>query len=235
MTESISPALRIQGLEVFAPDARPGPNTRLCGPLDLTVQPGEHVLVVGASGCGKTSLLRAVAGLSRQTRGRIELFGKTATEGGRHQIGPENRGVGFLFQGGALWPHMSVEKTLRFTLRAGGIPADERPARIRDLIAKVGLEGLEERRPAQLSGGEGQRLGLARALALRPRLLLLDEPLGPLDAPLRAAMLEHIDTLAAEFDLTILHVTHDPSEARKTASRTLTFQKGLLTSDEVHA
>lgn len=235
MTDSPTSALRLTALEVFAPDTKPTAETRLCGPIDLTVAPGEHVLIVGPSGCGKTSLLRAIAGLSRHTRGRIDLFGQPATDGGRHVLDPEQRGLGYLFQGAALWPHMSVERTLAFTLRAGGVPSAERPERIRDLIARMGLVGLESRRPAQLSGGEGQRLGLARALALRPRLLLLDEPLGPLDAPLRATMLEHIKTLAAEYSLTILHVTHDPTEAHAAASRTLTLRMGRLHSDEVHA
>jgi len=235
MSDSNTAAVRLKALEVFAPDAKPSDATRLTGPVDLEIPQGEHVLIVGPSGCGKTSLLRAIAGLSRKTRGTVELFGQVATQGGKHTLAPEKRGIGYLFQGGALWPHMSALKTLHFTLRAGGVPKSERPERAAELLSLVGLEGFEERRPAELSGGEGQRLALARALCLRPRLLLLDEPLGPLDAPLRASMLASIERLAEEFALTILHVTHDPREAQSAATRTLTFEKGLLHTDEIHA
>lgn len=228
-------ALVLEALEVFVPDSKPSDATRLVGPLELRVETGEHVLVVGPSGSGKTSLLRAVAGLSRTTRGTIELLGQLATQAGRHRLAPEARGIGYLFQGGALWPHMSALGSLLFTLRAGGVPKAERAARAAALLELVDLRGLEARRPAELSGGEGQRLALARALALRPKMLLLDEPLGPLDAPLRAAMLERINALAVEFNLTILHVTHDPSEAQHAATRTLTFEAGRLKSDHLHA
>lgn len=224
MTEA--PAIRCQALEVLDPQGR----TVLCGPLDLEVAVGEHVLCVGASGSGKTSLLRGIAGLARHTRGRVDLFGATVTQDGKQLQKPEARGIGYLFQGGALWPHMTVQKTLEFTL---GKRKDA--ARIAELIGRVGLTGKERRRPAELSGGEGQRLALARALCLRPRLLFLDEPLGPLDAPLRAAMLALIQEAAQADGLTVLHVTHDPGEAQRLATRTLTFVEGRLQTNEVHA
>lgn len=224
-----APAILAQALAVLDPEGR----TTLAGPLDLEVAAGEHVLCVGPSGSGKTSLLRGIAGLARHTKGRVELFGELVVDGGATLVKPEARGIGYLFQGGALWPHMTVEKTLAFTL-SNGFEGD-RKARIAELVARVGLTGKERRRPAELSGGEGQRLALARALALRPRLLLLDEPLGPLDAPLRAAMLELITESASADGLTILHVTHDPAEAQRFATRTLTFADGELRTNEVHA
>ena len=228
MSETI--AIRVQDLTVLAPEG----SAVLAGPLSLEVQTGEHVLCVGPSGSGKTSLLRAVAGLAQHTRGSIDLFGERATENGKQRIKPEQRGIGYLFQGGALWPHMTVHKTLAFTLKSGHFKGDVN-GRIAELLERVGLKGKEKRRPAELSGGEGQRLALARALALRPRLLLLDEPLGPLDAPLRASMLRLIEDAANTDALTILHVTHDPKEAQRLASRTLTFDQGRLQTNEVHA
>ena len=228
MSDSI--AIRVHDLTVLAPEG----SAVLAGPLSLEVQVGEHVLCVGPSGSGKTSLLRAVAGLAQHTRGTIDLFGQRATENGKQRIKPEQLGIGYLFQGGALWPHMTVHKTLEFTLKSGHFPGDIR-ARIAELLERVGLEGKEKRRPSELSGGEGQRLALARALALRPRLLLLDEPLGPLDAPLRASMLRLIEDATTADSLTILHVTHDPGEALRLASRTLTFDQGRLQTDEIHA
>jgi len=226
-----APAIRATGLEVLDPEGR----SVLCGPLELEVDPGEHVLCVGPSGSGKTSLLRAVAGLARKTRGTVALFGEVVTEGGKQRVAPERRGIGYLFQGGALWPHMSVDQTLAFTLAGDkALSAAERKARAAELVERVGLDGMQARRPAELSGGEGQRLALARALALRPRLLLLDEPLGPLDAPLRASMLALIHESAEADGLTILHVTHDPGEAQRLATRTLTFEAGQLRTNEVH-
>lgn len=226
-----TPAIRATALEVLDPEGK----SVLCGPLDLEVAPGEHVLCVGPSGSGKTSLLRAVAGLARKTRGTVALFGEVVTADGKQRVAPEQRGIGYLFQGGALWPHMSVEKTLAFTLAGDkALSADQRKARAAELVERVGLAGKETRRPSELSGGEGQRLALARALALRPRLLLLDEPLGPLDAPLRASMLALIHESAETDGLTILHVTHDPGEAQRLATRTLTFDAGQLRTNEVH-
>jgi ABC-type Fe3+/spermidine/putrescine transport system ATPase subunit len=197
------------------------------GPLELEIARGEHLLVVGPSGCGKTTLLRAVAGLQKLDAGRISIAGALASEGGRLRVPPERRRVGMLFQGGALWPHMSARETLAFVLRARGVPKEQRAARIAELFALTELTGLEERKPGALSGGEAQRLALARALAMDPEILLLDEPLGPLDAELRESLITRLAELQERLHLTTLHVTHDPREVQRLATRTLWMRAGL--------
>jgi ABC-type Fe3+/spermidine/putrescine transport system ATPase subunit len=218
---SDSPLLELVGAEVVLG------GERVLGPIDLQLARGEHLLVVGPSGCGKTTLLRAVAGLQRLEAGLVRIDGAPASEGRRLRIPPERRKVALVFQGGALWPHMSVRKTLDFVLRARGTAADRRSERIAELVALVELTGLEKRKPGELSGGEAQRLALARALALDPEILLLDEPLGPLDAELRTAMIERIGDLGERLHLTVLHVTHDPHEVERVATRTLRMRGGL--------
>lgn len=217
-----APAVRLAGLELRAG------KSPILGPVDLEIAPGEHVLLVGPSGSGKTSLLRAVAGLATPSAGTVELFGEPASEPGRLRVPPERRRVGFLFQGGALWPHMSVARTLGFVLRYAGVPRGERRKRVAELLEWVELKGYEGRMPGTLSGGEAQRLALARALATGPRLVLLDEPLGPLDAELRGALLERLGSLHRELGWTALHVTHDPGEAARVADRTLRMEGGRL-------
>ena len=133
-----------------------------------------------------------------------------------------------LFQEGALWPHMNARRTLTFVLAHRGVPRADRRRRAGELLERVGLAGYEGRKPGTLSGGEAQRLALARALAAEARILLLDEPLGPLDAPRRQDLLGQLDTLRSELDLTLVHVTHDPAEAAPLASRILTLDGGRL-------
>ena len=215
-------AVEIRGLVVEAD------GNRILGPVDLDVTRGEHLLLVGASGSGKSTLLRAVAGLVRPSVGEIRLFGQAVSNGSRELVAPEDRGIGYLFQGGALWPHLSVTKTLDFVLSCRKVPKGERKSKIARLVELCELGGLEDRKPPTLSGGEAQRLALARALAPEPRLLFLDEPLGPLDAQLRSALLERLAALDSELGLTTLHVTHDPDEARAVATRTLRLDGGQL-------
>ena len=205
---------------------------RVLGPIDLDVSRGEHVLVVGASGSGKTTLLRVIAGLQKPGAGTIEIFGKRANDGSRLLLAPNERRVGFLFQGGALWPHMSVRRTLEFVMRWRGVAKRERSKRVASLLETVELAGFEDRMPGTLSGGEAQRLSLARALAMEPELLLLDEPLGPLDAHLRAALIERLDEVERRLGLTTLHVTHDPREVERIADRVLHLVGGIALRNE---
>lgn len=220
-----APAVRVRGLRVAAGGAA------ILSDVDLEVPVGAHVLLVGRSGSGKTTLLRALAGLVRPSAGTIELFGRTVSEGPRSLVDPARRGVGLVFQGGAHWPHLSARGALEFVLARRGLPRAERRRRARALLERVELGACAERRPGTLSGGEAQRLALARALAGEPRLLLLDEPLGPLDAELRSAMLERIDELQRELGLSVIHVTHDPGEAGPYASAVLRLADGRIVKD----
>jgi iron(III) transport system ATP-binding protein len=203
---------------------------RVLGPLDLVLEERSWTLVVGPSGCGKTTLLRAIAGLVPTSQGQIFLGGRAASSGRRRLLAPEERAIGMVFQGSGagLWPHMSARATLEFVLGCRRVPRRKRRARAEELLELVGLRPLAERRPGELSGGEAQRLALARALAVEPRLLLLDEPLGALDLPLRSTLVSVLANLHARLGPTILYVTHDPREVASHAERTLSMLGGRI-------
>jgi ABC-type sulfate/molybdate transport systems ATPase subunit len=203
------------------------------GPIDLEIERGTWTLLVGPSGSGKTTLLRSVAGLCIPSTGRVLLDGQVASDGAQIRIPAEKRRIGLVFQGGGagLWPHMTARGTLEFVMASRGVPRAERAHRIGALLEMVELRGLEARRPGELSGGEAQRLALARALAHDPRILLLDEPLGPLDARLRGDLVERIRAVHARGDVTILHVTHDPHEVQHLADRSVRLEQGRVAAE----
>jgi iron(III) transport system ATP-binding protein len=191
--------------------------------LDLTIHPGELFFLLGPSGCGKTTLLRSLAGFYIPEQGRI-LFGEEDVT----RLEPHKRNTGMMFQSYALWPHMSVAENVAFGLEERKVPAAEIRQRVSDALASVRMETYAHRRPNQLSGGQQQRVALARALVIRPRCLLLDEPLSNLDAKLRLEMRAEIRRVCKEFQLTTVYVTHDQKEALSIADRMAILESGRI-------
>jgi iron(III) transport system ATP-binding protein len=191
--------------------------------VSLAVEPGELFLLLGPSGCGKTTLLRAIAGFVPAAAGSIRFAGEDVT-----RLPPHARNAGMVFQSFALWPHLSVFENVAFGLRERRAPKGEIAARVEAALASTRLPGIGTRRVDELSGGEQQRVALARALVVRPRCLLLDEPLSNLDAKLRHSMRDEIRRLCKEHGLTTIYVTHDQKEALAVADRMGVMSKGRL-------
>lgn len=184
--------------------------------VDLDVPAGTVLALLGPSGCGKSTLLKALAGLLRPQSGRIEFGSATVCDERRHEP-PERRGLGMVFQDYALWPHLSVAQNVAFPLEMRGVPRRERPARVQEALALVGLHEHATRRPSDLSGGQQQRVALARAIVARPRVLLFDEPLSNLDRALRESLCVEIGALLRRLGTTAVYVTHDHEEAHALA------------------
>ena len=176
--------------------------------VDLELPDGSTTAILGPSGSGKSTLLRAIAGLEQPAAGRVLLDGRDLAG-----VPPHRRGVGLMFQDGTLYPHRDVAGNVEFGLRMAGVPKGERGRRVAEVLELVGLAGFGGRSVARLSGGERQRVALARALAPEPRVLLLDEPVGSLDGPLRARLLADLDALFERLRVTVAYVTHDVAEA----------------------
>ncbi|MFJ8139387.1 ABC transporter ATP-binding protein [Streptomyces sp. NPDC096013] len=192
--------------------------------LDLTVEPGEVMALLGPSGSGKTTALRAVAGFVRPVSGRVFLGGRDVTD-----LPPYRRGVGMVVQQYALFPHLRVEDNVAFGLRARKVPRGEIRTRVAEALEMVGMGEYARRHPRELSGGQQQRVAIARALAIRPGVLLLDEPLSALDARLRSGMLAELARLHRELpEVSILYVTHDQVEALTLADRIAVMDRARL-------
>src|SRR5438067_2389531 len=191
--------------------------------LTLTIAPGELVALLGPSGCGKTTALRLVAGLDEATNGRVVFGGSDVTN-----LGANRRNVGMVFQAYSLFPHMTAMQNVAFGLQLRHLGDAERRERSGEMLELVGLSGFADRYPAQLSGGQQQRVALARALAIRPKVLLLDEPLSALDAKVRARLRDEIRRVQLEVGITTLFVTHDQEEALAIADRVGVMQSGRL-------
>ena len=194
--------------------------------MDLRVDHGEVVCLLGASGSGKTTLLRLVAGLETLDAGRIAIAGEVADDAGRQKLPPERRHLGMVFQDYALWPHLSALDNVALPLHARGFRDTAKQAHA--MLERVGLAAQAQRRPHELSGGQQQRVALARALAVRPRLLLCDEPLSNLDASLREELRELIAEVIREHGLSALYITHDQREAFALGDRVGVMQAGNL-------
>ena len=189
----------------------------------LEVAQGEVVAVLGPSGSGKTTLLRVIAGLQPPDAGRILLDGKDLDG-----VPPHRRGIGLVFQDHALFQHRDVFGNVAFGLRMRRDSPEQVAPRVNELLELVGLAGFGKRSVATLSGGEQQRVALARALAPEPRVLLLDEPLGSLDRPLRERLLDELEELFAELAVTALYVTHDQAEAFALGDRVAVMRRGAV-------
>ncbi|POX36631.1 spermidine/putrescine ABC transporter ATP-binding protein [Streptomyces sp. Ru73] len=190
---------------------------------ELTLHEGEFFSLLGPSGSGKSTLLRLIAGFERPTSGRVELAGRDVTA-----LPPHRRDVHTVFQDYALFPHMTVEQNVAYSLLVAGVRKDERRARAREALATVRLDGFGDRRPTQLSGGQRQRVALARALVDRPGLLLLDEPLGALDLKLRQQMQTELKQIQRTTGITFLLVTHDQEEALTMSDRVAVLDGGRI-------
>lgn len=191
--------------------------------VDLSVHRGEFFTMLGPSGSGKTTSLRLIAGFEKPDRGHIELGGADVTG-----LPPYDRDINTVFQDYALFPHMSVAENIAYGLRARGVGAEESRARVAEALRMVRLEALGERRPGQLSGGQRQRVGLARAIVNRPKVLLLDEPLGALDLKLRQEMQSELKRIQREVQITFIYVTHDQEEALTMSDRIAVFDQGRI-------
>ena len=191
--------------------------------LDLDISKGEFLTMLGPSGSGKSTCLMMLAGFETPTHGEILLGGKSITN-----IAPHHRGIGMVFQNYALFPHMTIFENLAFPLEVRKLGADEIKQRVGKTLDMVRMGGFESRRPGQLSGGQAQRIAVARALVFEPELILMDEPLGALDKQLREQMQYEIKHIHESLGVTVVYVTHDQSEALTMSDRVAVFNDGII-------
>ncbi|EPC02063.1 sugar ABC transporter ATP-binding protein [Litchfieldella anticariensis FP35 = DSM 16096] len=198
-------------------------DTQVIKGVDLEVNDREFVVFVGPSGCGKSTLLRMIAGLESTSDGDIVIDGQRMND-----VGPADRGLAMVFQSYALYPHMTVEDNMGFSLRLAGVPKDERRQKVLEAARILQLEPLLDRKPKALSGGQRQRVAIGRAIVRNPSIFLFDEPLSNLDAALRVQMRIELARLHEELDATMIYVTHDQIEAMTMADKIVVLQGGVI-------
>src|SRR5688572_19186557 len=196
--------------------------------VSLELREGQVMALLGPSGCGKTTLLRLIAGLETPDDGEIWIAGQKVAAKGRNTVPPRGRSIGFVFQDLALWPHLTVGGNLDFVLRSQRWEKHSRKARIDEVLRMVHMAPHAHKYPNQLSGGEQQRLAIARALVARSQLLLLDEPLSNLDSDLKSILLEELSVLQRRLNLTTMYVTHDKLEAATFADTVVKMNTGRI-------
>ena len=217
-----APAITLVGVT-----RRFGPHVAL-DDISLEVPAGTAAVILGPSGCGKTTLLRVIAGLEALDNGQVLLDGATVTADERVFVPPHRRRLGFVFQDLALWPHLTVQQNVDFVLGSLKFSRAERMRRVHAALALVRIDQFTARFPHELSGGEQQRLALARAIVGEPRVLLLDEPLSSLDSELRVALRAELSNLQAALNLTTVYVTHDREDAAVLADSVLEMRAGRI-------
>lgn len=191
--------------------------------INLSVKEHELLTLLGPSGCGKTTILRAIGGFNQIDSGRILLDGKEI-----QNLQPEKRPTGMVFQSYNLWPHMTVYENMAFGMQIRKYPKEQIKKEIKKMLELVRMDGSEKKYPSQLSGGQQQRIAIARALVLKPSLLLLDEPFSALDAKIRGQMREELKRIQREAGLTVIFVTHDQEEAMAISDRIAVMRRGYM-------
>src|SRR6218665_4191991 len=200
-----------------------GPNFLALNDVSIAVERGEFFTLLGPSGCGKTTLLRSIAGFNDLTSGSITLDGANL-----RVVPPHQRDIGMVFQDYAIFPHLTVFDNVAFGLKPRKVPAAEIKTRVMQALAAVRLGAMAERLPAAMSGGQQQRIGLARAMVINPRLLLMDEPLSNLDAKLRIELREEIRDIQRQVGIATIYVTHDQEEALAISDRICVMNAGHI-------
>jgi spermidine/putrescine transport system ATP-binding protein len=198
-------------------------NVEVLKGLDLCAERGEFITLLGSSGCGKTTTIRIIAGLETADSGQVFIDGKDVSS-----LEPDKRGVNMVFQNYALFPHMNVEQNIGYSLKLKAIPKKEIKEAVADALSLVDLSGFEKRKPDELSGGERQRVAVARAVINKPKILLLDEPLGALDLQLRRRMQIELKSLQKRLGITFIYITHDQEEALTMSDRIAVMRNGVF-------
>lgn len=197
--------------------------------FNLHIPEGSFVSLLGPSGCGKTTCLRILAGLESYDSGKVKIDGQIVSDPTKKiDTPPEKRRMGMVFQSYAVWPHMNVFDNVAFPLKISSVPRDEIQQRVEQILEIVELKNMKLRNPHELSGGQQQRVALARGLVMKPKALLLDEPLSNLDTKLREKMRTDIKTIQKELKLTMLYVTHDQLEAKTMSDIVVVMNKGQI-------